>query len=144
MPPRFLCDLCFARPDIGGACPACAPAPAADTPDGFDRAPARYTATGRETIDRMRDLAHERAAGWYQNAPRALVEHLADVLFAYHCDATALKYEDRTGLKDDAEQDRKKARFYRQMAAHARGEGPDPRSERPGFVPYARPTGGAS
>ena len=138
MIPRHPCGVCFQRPDIGGACPSCAPA---DTPDGFDRAPTRYTAKGRETIDRMRDLAHAAAREFFGNAAftEEDVADLADLLFAYHCDATALKYEDREGLKDDPTKDRSKRAWYLRMAAHVRGECPNPRSERPGFVAYERP-----
>jgi len=53
-----------------------------DSPTGHDRAPDRYSGQGRETIDRMRDLAHE----MFTN-PKA-----ADEAFAFHCIATALKY----------------------------------------------------
>ena len=91
-----------------------------DSPTGTDAQPARYTrADGRETLDVIRDV-------------------LGDAGFIAFCIGNAMKYEDRTGKKGDAEEDRKKARFYRQMAAHVRGEGPDPRSGRPGFVPYCR------
>lgn len=114
--------------------------PGSDSADGFDRAPDRYTAHGRETIDRMRDLAHTFAAMMRPGCTRAQRDDLADDLFAFHCFATALKYEDRAGLKGDANTDARKAAFYRGMAAHVAGEGPDPRAARPGFVPYRRPS----
>lgn len=91
-----------------------------DSATGFDRAPDRYSAKGRETIDRIRD-------------------DLGDEGFIAFCVGNAAKYEDRAGLKGSADEDMKKARWYRTMAAHVRGEGPDPRAERPNFVPYARP-----
>jgi hypothetical protein len=104
-----------------------------------ERAPDRYMATGRETIDRMRDLAHVAARKMcgHLAGPEDLAD-VADAFFAYHCEATALKYADRAGLKGDADPDLVKRRFYLDMAAHVRGEGPDPRANRPGFVPYRR------
>lgn len=117
----------------------------ADSETGFDRAPDRYMGKGRETIDRMRDLAFAAAEGVYSGLQAATakdVQDLANFLFVYHCEMTALKYEDRAGLKEGkaAEKDRDKARFYRMMVAHvADPDGnPDPRSNRSGFVPYAR------
>ena len=106
----------------------------ADTVDGADRAPDRYMTHGRETIDRQRDLACEQALGH---------KRLADMLFAFHCDATALAYEDRNGAKGDPEGDAKKARWYRQMARHVRAPRihADPRGDRPGFVPYEHSQG---
>ena len=98
-----------------------------DTEVGDDRAPARYTAHGRETIDRMRDLAHDLFGPG----------DLADVAFAFHCAATALKYSDRAGLKGDAEVDRAKASWYLDMVSAALGEAEDPRSGRPGFVAWS-------
>ena len=97
-----------------------------DSRTGADRAPDRYMATGRETIDRMRDLAH------------ALFGEpgLADAAFAFHCLATAMKYADRTGLKGDAEVDRAKADWYRRMVDHVVSGGDDPRSGRPAFEPW--------
>lgn len=105
-----------------------------DTAHGFDRAPDRYMGQGRETIDRMRDVAGE------------LFEHatlhglgVGDAALYVHCVLTAMKYEDRTGRKGDAAVDVGKATWYRRMADHLLGKGPDPRAERPGFQPYARP-----
>lgn len=101
------------------------PAPDVNDP-GFATAPARYTAHGRETIDRMRDLARESFAD----------RNEADGAFAFFCRATALKYDDRAGLKGPADTDREKAAWYRQMADHVDGLGDDPRQGRAGFVPY--------
>lgn len=91
-----------------------------DSATGFDHAPTRYTAKGRETIDRIRD-------------------DLGDEGFVALCLGNAMKYEDRAGLKGSADEDMKKARWYRQMAAHVRGEAEDPRAHRAGFAPYVRP-----
>ena len=91
-----------------------------DDATGFHVAPARYSAHGRETIDRIRDL-------------------LGDDGFAAYCLGTAMKYEDRAGLKGPAEQDRQKAIWYRQMHACVTHGAPDPRAYRDGFVPYVRP-----
>ena len=93
----------------------------ADSPTGHDAQPSRYTRPdGRETLDAIRD-------------------RLGDAGFIAFCVGNAMKYEDRQGKKGDAEEDRKKATFYRQMEAHVKGSGPDPRSGRPGFTPYRRP-----
>lgn len=92
-----------------------------DSAIGDDRAPDRYSAKGRETIDRIRD-------------------ELGDDGFVALCLGNAMKYEDRAGLKGSADEDRKKAAWYRQMAAHVRGEADDPRVYRAGFAPYVRPT----
>lgn len=94
-----------------------------DNPTGFAEAPSRYMASGRETIDRIRDA-------------------LGDEGFVQFCTGTAMRYEDRAGLKDgnSLEQDLAKASFYRQMVAHVLdGRIPDPRFNRPNFVPYVRP-----
>ena len=99
-----------------------------DSLTGHDRAPDRYTTQDRETIDRMRDLAHAMFSG----------PAVADAVFAYHCIATALKYSDRYGLKDLPEIDAKKLLWYLAMAAHVRDGTPDPRSGRPGFVPWEK------
>jgi hypothetical protein len=78
---------------------------------GFDAAPSRYTATGREAIDIIR-------------------EELGDAGCLAFCIGNARKYELRAGHKGPAENDREKARWYRAFAAFLRGEGPDPRSYR--------------
>ena len=100
----------------------------ADSPTGHDRAPDRYTTQDRETIDRMRDLAHAMFAD----------PDVADAVFAFHCIATALKYSDRCGRKDLPDIEKKKLAWYLAMAAHVRDGAPDPRSERPGFVPWEK------
>ncbi len=79
--------------------------------------PAHYTAGPRECIDTIRD-------------------YLGDAGFVAFCLGNAMKYEHRAGLKGSAEEDAAKARWYRQMVAHVRGEDDDPRAGRPGFVPY--------
>lgn len=109
-----------------------------DTVDGTDRPPARYTQNGRETLDTMRDRAYAEAER--QLGPGPLADLLADLLFAFHCEATALKYSDRSGSKGDATGDAKKYAFYRQMAAHVRDPKIylDPRFQRPGFQVYTR------
>lgn len=91
-----------------------------DDPVGFQNAPMRYTAKGRETIDRIRD-------------------ELGEVGFVAFCIGNAMKYEDRAGLKGDAESDLLKARWYRAMALHVTTGSADPRSGRPGFEGYRRP-----
>jgi hypothetical protein len=92
-----------------------------DSAAGFDRAPDRYTGNDREAIDRIRD-------------------HLGDEGFVAFCVGNALKYEARDGRKGDPRGDADKAVWYRRMAAHVRGYGPDPRANRPGFTPYRRAT----
>lgn len=103
-----------------------------DSVDGADRAPDRYMKTGRETIDRIRDMAFRLAGGNIE---------LADQLFAFHCEACALKYEDRSGAKGDPDADDRKGVWYRAMAAHVRSPetNDDPRAYRAGFAPYAYP-----
>lgn len=92
-----------------------------DDATGFTVAPVRYSAHGRETIDRIRDV-------------------LGDTGFAAYCHGAAMKYEDRAGLKGDAEEDRKKARWYRAMMDHVLIGAPDPRAYRAGHEPYRRPS----
>lgn len=92
----------------------------ADDATGFNVAPVRYSANGRETIDRIRDA-------------------LGDEGFAAYCLGTAMKYEDRVGLKGPAEEDAAKARWYRQMHACVTQGGPDPRTYRAGYEPYRLP-----
>ena len=107
-----------------------APDPRTLFDDGHERAPDRYMARGRETVDRMWDLCH------------AMVPHdpnLADLVFAAACATHVLKYEDRAGHKlgVSSERDRAAAQWWKAMADHALGEGPDPRASRPNFVPYS-------
>jgi hypothetical protein len=64
---------------------------------------------------------------------------IGDAAFYVHCVLTAMKYEDRAGRKGDAREDNEKAMWYRRMANHLLGFGPDPRAARPGFQPYTRP-----
>lgn len=78
---------------------------------GFDAAPSRYTATGREAIDIIR-------------------EELGDERFAAFCIGNARKYELRAGHKGPAEVDLEKARWYRQMARHVQFGEADPRAYR--------------
>ena len=103
----------------------------ADDNTGFTVAPLRYSAAGRETIDRIRD----RAGDWFAEALAAGCSP-ADAAFAVHCAACALKYRDREGLKGPADEDERKAGWYTQMFDHLCGRGPDPRTSRPGFIPY--------
>lgn len=116
-----------------------------DTPTGWDRAPDRYMASGRETVDRMRDLCRALvrdtldAAGLDSFDPGDLSDALGDAIFAVACDTHALKYCDRRGLKDDAQVDAQKEAFWVSMAMHIRLDDvyPDPRHQREGFVPYS-------
>lgn len=80
---------------------------------GFDKAPDRYMATGKEAIDIIR-------------------EKLGESGFVSYCYGCALKYELRAGHKAGVSEatDREKARWYTMMAAHVEGQGPDPRSYR--------------
>jgi hypothetical protein len=103
----------------------------ADSVDGTDRRPDRYAGPGgRETIDRMRDLAHDTVSD----------PQLADLVFAFTCNATALAYRDRAGKKGDAALDLRKAEFWDAMAEHVIDPSacPDPRHKRPDFEPYER------
>lgn len=86
---------------------------------GFDRAPDRYAKGERETIDRIRDVMTDRE-------------------FIAYCRGTIVRYLDRAGPKGPSEVDERKAVFYREMAAHVRGLGPDPRQYRDGFEGYQR------
>lgn len=104
-----------------------------DSATGHDRAPDRYMAHGRETIDRQRDLAHKVARGM---VPDEAVPAMADVLFVYLCVAQSMRYNDRLGRKGDPAEDAKKRAFYDAMAEHICFGTPDPRSDRPGFTPY--------
>lgn len=120
-----------------------------DTPTGTDRAPARYMAHGRETVDRMRDRCRALVrdaldqAGLDDFDPGELAGALGDAMFAVACETHALKYEDRLGLKDAPEIDAAKARFWHDMADHVRlpEVHPDPRHLRDGFVPCEPLTG---
>jgi len=115
---------------------------AAPADNGFAAAPERYTRQARETVDRMRDGFRARARERYVGQgeappdvePTAIDE--ADFWFGVFCDEQARKYEDRAGAKGDPAGDIEKARWWREMSAHVRDEGPDPRHQREGFVPY--------
>jgi hypothetical protein len=105
-----------------------------DDATGFYVAPARYSAHGRETIDRMRD-----ATPALYSFALSRGASVADAVFYVHCILDAMKYEDREGKKGDPLEDMTKARWYRQMAAHAVGDAHDPRENRgAAFVPYVR------
>jgi aminoglycoside phosphotransferase (APT) family kinase protein len=80
---------------------------------GFDAAPDRYMATGREACDIIR-------------------EELGDPGFVAFCLGNARKYELRAGHKagTTADNDLEKARWYREMAAHVTTGSPDPRTYR--------------
>lgn len=87
---------------------------------GFDKPPSHYDGgQGLEAIDRIWRLL------------RTIADDAAMVAF---CVGNALKYEMRAGRKTDG--DHEKARWYWQFASYIRGEGPDPRITRPGFVPH--------
>lgn len=90
-----------------------------DSETGYDRAPDRYSGQDRETIDLIRDV-------------------LGDKGFHAFCVGNVIKYETRAGRKGPEDVDRAKANWYRAMADHVAGDGPDPRSARPSFVPYTR------
>ncbi len=93
----------------------------ADQQLGYDKAPDRYMAHGRETIDTIRDS-------------------MTDVEFIRYCWGTYIRYCDRLGLKDPVEVEQKKITFYRQMAQHVVDPDgvPDPRAYRADFAPYVR------
>ena len=95
-----------------------------DSKTGFDRAPTRYMAQGRETIDRIRD-------------------ELGDAGFIAFCKGNEIKYTDRAGLKrgSDKETCFRKAYWYAAMWHHVRDPKncKDPRWGRKDFVPYERP-----
>jgi len=135
----------LATPEAATRRDVTAPAPApADT--GFDKAPTRYMAQGRETVDRMRDRCREivrdtlDAAGLDDFDPGSLTAALGDAIFAAACDTHTMKYEDRAGRKEGVpeERDMGAAGWWRQMAHHVRDPKryPDPRAERPDFQLY--------
>jgi len=110
-------------------------APALDDNTGFLVAPVRYSAHGRETIDRIRDVADT----FFTEALEAGCA-VSDAAFATYCGCTSLKYRDRAGLKGAADEDLKKADWYESMRQHVMGKGPDPRAYRAEFAPYTRPS----
>lgn len=102
--------------------------------NGFDSVPARYaTEGGREAVDIMRDMCHDFAA------KEVTGKDLGDQIFSLVAATHALKYELRGGKKGDREGDAEKHRWWSQMRDHAASGLPDPRSGRPGFIPYAPP-----
>lgn len=101
--------------------------------NGFDSIPARYaTEGGREVVDIMRDMCHD-------FAKEVMGKDLGDQIFSLVAATHALKYELRGGKKGDREGDAEKHRWWSQMRDHAASGLPDPRSGRPGFIPYAPP-----
>jgi len=112
---------------------------------GYDAAPTRYTAHGRETIDRMRDFCYSTAVQQRRSSPslpEKYIQGQADLLFATHCTLAAMKYRDRIGRKEgvDPARDARAAQWYTQMARHVLNpdDEPDPRAGRPDFQPYRR------
>lgn len=102
--------------------------------NGFDSIPARYaTESGREVVDIMRDMCHDFAA------KEVTGKDLGDQIFSLVAATHALKYELRGGKKGDREGDTEKHRWWSQMRDHAASGLPDPRSGRPGFIPYTPP-----
>lgn len=135
----------------------------ADSPIGDDRAPDRYMASGRETIDEVRDVCDEvrdvcrhLSTVWLGSlASNGDGRKLGDSLFALHCVLTAYVYLSRAGRKGDAKQDHAKARWYIQMAKHVTHDHmdengraasldagrnyDDPRASRCDYKPYSDP-----
>lgn len=105
-----------------------------DDATGFNVAPSRYSAQGRETIDRIRDQV---GRAFIRALERGLSVH--DASFVAYCEGCIIKYSDRLGLKGDASEDALKAAWYTLMRDHALGLGPDPRTYRANFQPYQRP-----
>lgn len=108
--------------------PYASPPTPTDDPIGDRAAPNRYMASGRETIDEVRDICVHLTGGDTEKA---------SALFAAHCLLTAYVYESRAGRKGDAAQDHAKAKWYADMVAHAMGVGADPRANRKDFTPYS-------
>lgn len=86
---------------------------------GATVAPARYSTTDRETIDRIRDLLGTRG-------------------FLAYCRGQVVRYLDRAGHKGPKEEDEAKAEWYMQMALHVADpvNYGDPRVYREGFQRY--------
>lgn len=87
---------------------------------GFDKPPSHYD--GGEQLEAIDAI-------W-----RNLRTLSGDEAMIGFCVGNALKYEARLGKKTDG--DLEKARWYWAFAAYVRGEGPDPRTARPGWVPH--------
>lgn len=124
----------------GAGRPLRAPASTSPPPDdGHAVAPARYMQRGRETVDRMRDLCHARAARW-RATDRGLIP-LANLLFQVACETHAIKYQDRAGLKEGVpvERDKSAELWWDAMARHAHDPKAyaDPRNGRSNFEPYS-------
>lgn len=128
-----------------------APSPWQDN-DGHVQVPARYMASGRETVDRMRDLCRDFAAAAVAGGqvapglewPPEALARLGDLFFAAAALTHGLKYHDRMGRKEgvDPARDARAEAWWTHMAGYAIGqEGsqgePDPRVSRAqGFTPY--------
>lgn len=98
----------------------------------------------RETIDTLRDAAHEAAETLLRSGAPLTVELIADIIFAYHCTATAATLCDTEAEEREVASAASRAEWYVRMADHALDGSPDPRAGRPDFVPYRRmPTGEA-
>lgn len=140
----------------------------ADDATGFNVAPVRYSAQGRETIDQLRDAAPALFAEDVRGGLRALLvrlsalsraetrdlsaeevvdlfmeeervlEVLGDAAFSTYSALTSRKYLSRQGLKGPAEEDLSKAQWYAEMREAVARGGPDPRRYRPGFSAYIR------
>lgn len=94
---------------------------------GFEAAPVRYIRNGREVCDLMRDECARVGE---------MVGVEGDVLFAVACLTHMMKYTNRV---KDPETDKEKALWWLRMYLHiVSAENPDPRHNRPDFVPYSR------
>jgi hypothetical protein len=106
--------------------------------DGHSRAPKRYSAQGRETLDRIRDRLH----AFVEAHPEWVRDNPADAMMLGFALGNDTKYGDRLGLKEGvpSTRDEKAKAFYRRLAEHLRWPGvyDDPRSLRPDFEPYTR------
>lgn len=85
-------------------------------PIGRAGVPSHYAGDdGVETIDKIRAA-------------------LGDVGFKAYCVGNVMKYRARAGKKGSEDEDLAKADWYMGMVDHLDGNGPDPRSARPGWV----------